>query len=83
SLPLNVACVNFATIWDGVLGPDPGYRAFGCTNTSSCVLGDRASTFGSCHDPEPYFYWIPGHPSKETHCIMVDYIEEVLTQCRV
>ncbi|KAG9307917.1 carbohydrate esterase family 16 protein [Chiua virens] len=27
--PLNVAFVNFAAIWNGVLGPDPGHRAFG------------------------------------------------------
>ncbi|KIJ64866.1 carbohydrate esterase family 16 protein [Hydnomerulius pinastri MD-312] len=83
SPPLNVAFVNFATIWDGVLGSDPGYQAFGYTNTSSCVIGDGTSTVGSCDDPEHYFYWIPGHPSKETHRIMADYIEEVLTQCRV
>ncbi|KAH0825876.1 hypothetical protein J3R83DRAFT_7746 [Lanmaoa asiatica] len=77
SPPLNVVFVNFATIWDGVLGPDPGYRAFGYTNTSACV------GTSICDDPEHYFYWIPGHPSKETHRIMADYIEEVLFQCRV
>jgi len=81
--PLNVAFVNFAAIWDGVLGPDPGYKAFGYTNTSSCVIGDGTSTVGSCDDPEHYLYWIGGHPSKETHRIMADHVEEVLRQCRV
>ncbi|KAH7914939.1 carbohydrate esterase family 16 protein [Hygrophoropsis aurantiaca] len=81
--PLNVAFANYATIWDGVLGPNPGYRAFGYTNTSSCVIGNGTSTVGSCSDPEHYFYWIPGHPSKETHRIMADYVEEVLAACRV
>ncbi|EGN93505.1 carbohydrate esterase family 16 protein [Serpula lacrymans var. lacrymans S7.3] len=81
--PLNVAFANFARIWDGVLGSDPGYQAFGYTNTSSCVIGNGTSTVGSCSDPEHYFYWIPGHPSKETHRIMADYVEEVLNQCHV
>ncbi|KAH7921926.1 carbohydrate esterase family 16 protein [Leucogyrophana mollusca] len=81
SPPLNVAFANYARIWDGVLGPDPGYQAFGYTNTSSCVIGNGTSTVGSCSDPEHYFYWIPGHPSKETHRIMADYVEEVLLAC--
>jgi len=79
---LNVAFANFARIWDGVLGPVPGYRAFGYTNTSSCITGDDG-TVGDCDDPEHYFYWIPGHPSKETMRIMADYVREVLTLCRI
>ena len=55
---LNVAFANFARIWDGVLGPDPGYEAFGYTSTDSCVTGP--TTAGSCDDPEHYFYWISG-----------------------
>lgn len=57
---LNVAFADFARIWDGVLGPDPGYKVFGYTSTDSCVIGDGTSTVGSCDDPEHYFYWIPG-----------------------
>ncbi|KAG1728810.1 hypothetical protein EDB19DRAFT_2042499 [Suillus lakei] len=76
--PLNVAFANFATIWDGVLGPDPGYKAFGYTSTGSCLIDGN-----TCDDPEHYFYWFVGHPSKQTHRIMADYVEEVLAQCRV
>jgi len=82
-LSLNVAFADFARIWDGVLGPDPGYQPFGYTSPTSCVIGDGTSTEGSCDDPEHYFYWIPGHPSKETMRIMADYVEEVITSCRV
>ena len=57
---LNVAFADFSRIWDGVLGPDPGYEAFGYTSTESCVIGDGKSTVGSCDDPEHYLYWIPG-----------------------
>jgi len=58
--PLNVAFANFATIWDGVLGPDPGYEAFGYTNTGCCIFGDGTSIIESCDDPEHYFSWITG-----------------------
>ncbi|KAF8427625.1 carbohydrate esterase family 16 protein [Boletus edulis BED1] len=75
---LNVAFANFATIWDGVLGPDPGYRAFGYVNTGPCSPGPK-----SCSDPDHYFEWFWGHPSRVTHKIMADYVWEVLDNCRV
>jgi hypothetical protein len=55
---LNVAFVDFARIWDGVLGADPGHRAFGYTSTSNCVNGP--TTVGICNDPEHHFYWFAG-----------------------
>ncbi|KIM80601.1 carbohydrate esterase family 16 protein [Piloderma croceum F 1598] len=79
---LNVAFADFARIWDGVLGDDPGYKAFGYTNSSSCLTGDQG-TVGECDDPKHYFYWIEGHPSNETMRIMADYVEEVLLLCTV
>ncbi|KAI0032535.1 carbohydrate esterase family 16 protein [Vararia minispora EC-137] len=77
--PLNVAYGDFSHIWDGVLDGPPGYKAFGYKNTSSCVQGSTLD--GECDDPTHYFYWIPGHPSKETHRIMADYVEELLFKC--
>ena len=50
-----VQCRRF---WDGVLGPDPGYKACGYTSTDSCANWPTAA--GSCDDHEHYFYWIPG-----------------------
>jgi len=60
--PLNVAYVDFFTLWNGVLGSDPGYQAFGYTNTGWCVncTWEGCSTNGMCNDPETYFEWIPG-----------------------
>ncbi|KAL4072314.1 carbohydrate esterase family 16 protein [Scleroderma citrinum] len=82
SLPLlNVAFANFATIWDGVLGPDPGYKAFGYVSTDACSPGPTTAT--ECSDPDHYFYWFYGHPSAVTHRIMADYVNEVLEWCRV
>ncbi|KAG6888312.1 hypothetical protein C0995_009249 [Termitomyces sp. Mi166 len=83
---LNVSYINFSTIWDGVLGPDPGYAAFGYVSTDSCTQctdENGCSTIGMCKDPEHYFYWIPGHPSKETNRIMADYVDEVWAKCQV
>lgn len=74
------AFVDFKYIWNGVLGASPGYAAFGYTSPGACTL-NSSTTYGACSDPEHTFYWIPGHPSKETHRIMGDYVELALEQC--
>lgn len=74
------AFVDFKYIWDGVLGTDPGYAAFGYTSSGACTL-NSSTVIGACSDPDHTFYWIPGHPSKETHRIMADYVEEAIDQC--
>ncbi|CAE6375073.1 unnamed protein product [Rhizoctonia solani] len=78
---LRFAYVDFAYLWDGVL-KTPGYQAFGYNSTGYCTPSST-STVGACADPAHTFYWINGHPSKQTHRIMTDYIEEVLALCRV
>ncbi|KAF8578145.1 carbohydrate esterase family 16 protein [Ramaria rubella] len=75
-----VAFIDFKTIWSGVLGPAPGFAAFGYTSSGACTV-NSSTTVGACSDPDHTFYWIPGHPSKETHRIMADYVEEALVQC--
>ncbi|KAJ8473056.1 hypothetical protein ONZ51_g8100 [Trametes cubensis] len=82
--PLNFAFAEFSRIWDGVLGTDPGYAAFGYVSTDACIVDctiQECTTNGMCDDPDHYFYYIPGHPSKEGHRIMADYVEEVICQC--
>ncbi|KAJ7716803.1 carbohydrate esterase family 16 protein [Mycena olivaceomarginata] len=37
---------------------------------------------GECATPLNSFYWLPGHPSKETHRIMADYVKLVLANCK-
>ncbi|KAI0365404.1 hypothetical protein BV20DRAFT_954326 [Pilatotrama ljubarskyi] len=81
---LNFAFAEFSRIWDGVLGPDPGFEAFGYVSTDACIVDcsiQECTTNGMCDDPDHYFYYIPGHPSKEGHRIMADYVEEVLGRC--
>jgi len=83
---LNVAFVEFSRIWDGVLGPIPGYEAFGYSSTDACTTCTEelgCTTVGMCSDPLHYFYWIPGHPSKEGMVIMAEYVNEVLEFCQV
>jgi len=77
------AYVNFDRIWNAVLNGPPGYQAFGYNNTGACLIGSGNSTVGMCDDPAHYFYWIPGHPSKQGHRIMADYTEEVVHWCKV
>lgn len=56
-----VAFVDFAPLWDAVLGTDPGYEAFGYTSPGACFAtnspaGPEAQI---CADPAHTFYWFP------------------------
>lgn len=44
---LNFAFVDFAPIWDGVLGTTPGYAAFGYKSDGNCTV-DFTTTVGAC-----------------------------------
>lgn len=55
---VNVAFADFSYIWNGVLGPNPGYEAFGYTSMGACV--GNTTTVGECTDPNQTFYWMPG-----------------------
>ncbi|KAF9029118.1 hypothetical protein BDZ89DRAFT_1065642 [Hymenopellis radicata] len=81
---LRFAYVDFGNIWDGVLGPTPGYDAFGFTSKGHCTdCWWNCDKYGWCRDPDHHFYWIYGHPSKNTHRVMADYVLEVLNVCQV
>ncbi|KAG6841717.1 hypothetical protein C0991_007603 [Blastosporella zonata] len=56
---INVAYVDLSTVWDGVLGSNPGYQAFGYTNPGACLVSNT-TTVGACSTPNTYFYWLPG-----------------------
>lgn len=77
---LNFAFVDFAPIWTGVLSSNPGYEAFGYTSTGACAV-NWSTTVGACSDPKHTFYWIPGHPSNETHRLMGDWAEDIASRC--
>ncbi|KAJ7678801.1 carbohydrate esterase family 16 protein, partial [Mycena rosella] len=80
---LNVAFVDFAPFWDAVLGPTPGFAALGYKNSGDCIPNaDQTNLAGECATPLNSFYWLPSHPSKETHQIMADYVELVLANCK-
>ncbi|KAF5349323.1 hypothetical protein D9758_011796 [Tetrapyrgos nigripes] len=82
--PLNVGYVDFAPIWDGVLNGNPGYQAFGYSSPDQCTSCQAdCNEFGWCKDGDHHFYWIDGHPSKQTHRIMADFVDEVLDNCKV
>ncbi|KAI0752437.1 hypothetical protein C8Q80DRAFT_1145938 [Daedaleopsis nitida] len=81
---LNVAFAAFSRIWDGVLGADPGFEVFGYVSTDACITDCSSApcqTDGMCDDPDHFFQYIPGHPSKEGMRLMADYVEEVLDRC--
>ncbi|KAJ7226672.1 carbohydrate esterase family 16 protein [Mycena pura] len=80
---LNVAFVDFAPLWDAVLGTSPGFAAFGYKTSGACIPNlSQTNLSGECSTPLNSFYWLPGHPSKETHRIMADYLKLVLANCK-
>ncbi|KAJ6603236.1 carbohydrate esterase family 16 protein [Mycena vulgaris] len=80
---LNVAFVDFAPLWDGVLGATPGFAAFGYKTSGNCIPNAQQTDLsGECATPLNSFYWLPSHPSKETHRIMADYVKLVLANCK-
>ncbi|KAF8191023.1 carbohydrate esterase family 16 protein [Mycena galopus ATCC 62051] len=79
---LNVAFVDFAPLWDAVLGTSPGFAAFGYETVGPCIPNlEQTNLTGECSTPLNTFYWLPGHPSKETHRVMADYVDFVLANC--
>ncbi|KAF8315017.1 carbohydrate esterase family 16 protein [Clavulina sp. PMI_390] len=80
------AYVDLEPLWEAVLGTSPGYAAFGYTSSGACTVSS-ATTVGECSDPAHTFYRpnlpIDRHPSKETHRIMANYVEEALTSCTI
>lgn len=48
---------------DNVLGPDPAYEAFGCTNMPSHVVGNGTSIIRSCDDGSIVFIGSQGEQS--------------------
>ncbi|KAI0658161.1 hypothetical protein C8Q70DRAFT_934458 [Cubamyces menziesii] len=60
---LNFAFAEFSRIWDGVLGADPGYAAFGYMSTDVGIIDStiqECTANGMCDDPDHYCYYIPG-----------------------
>ncbi|KAH7333651.1 hypothetical protein B0J17DRAFT_133041 [Rhizoctonia solani] len=78
---LQIGYADFGYIWDAVLNTEPGYAAFGYNSPGACAL-NSSTIIGACDDPDHTFYWIPGHPSKQTHRIMGDYVELAMKRCR-
>ncbi|KEP46283.1 GDSL-like lipase/acylhydrolase [Rhizoctonia solani 123E] len=78
---LQIGYADFGYIWNAVLKTEPGYAAFGYNSPGACAL-NSSTIVGACEDPDHTFYWIPGHPSKQTHRIMGDYVELAMKKCR-
>lgn len=79
-LRLHYVFVDFKTIWNGVLRSSPGYASFGYNSPGACTV-NSSTVQNACSDPDHTFYWIPGHPSKQTHRIMGDYAKLVVGRC--
>ncbi|KAF5345346.1 hypothetical protein D9758_008462 [Tetrapyrgos nigripes] len=77
---ISFAFADLYPIWNGVLGSNPGYEAFGFTSPGACIVDQSLND--ACDDPDHTFYWISEYPSASTHSIMAEYVEKVITQFR-
>jgi len=55
-------------------------HAFGYKSTNSCCKS-LFSTEGACTDPNHTLYYMPSHPSKETHRLIAEWVQKVLKNC--
>ncbi|KAF8994659.1 hypothetical protein BDQ17DRAFT_1412480 [Cyathus striatus] len=56
--------------------------AFGYAGNATCLISAN-TIVGGCSNPDTSVFFIPGHPSKQTHLLMSDYTAAVLDQCKV
>jgi hypothetical protein len=59
SYGVNIGFVDLSTLWNAVLGSEPGYKAFGYTSSGAC-LTNSTTMEGACKDPGHSFGWLPG-----------------------
>ncbi|KIK52422.1 hypothetical protein GYMLUDRAFT_49924 [Collybiopsis luxurians FD-317 M1] len=75
----NIAYVNLERLFD-TIAADPA--PFGFRGNATCLIS--ANTIeGGCDDPDHSVFWIPGHPSQNSHRLIYEYTMAVLEQCAV
>ncbi|KAJ3861487.1 hypothetical protein EV359DRAFT_47075 [Lentinula novae-zelandiae] len=73
----NVAFVNLERLFD-TIASDPS--AFGYRGNATCLISAN-TIVGGCDDPDHSVFWIPGHPSQNSHRLISEYTMAVLEQC--
>jgi len=75
----NIAYVNLERLFD-TIAANPS--AFGYTGNATCLISAN-TIVGGCDDPDHSVFFIPGHPSQNTHRLISEYTMAVLEQCVV
>ncbi|KAJ3848462.1 hypothetical protein EV368DRAFT_86591 [Lentinula lateritia] len=73
----NVAFVNLERLFD-TIASDPS--PFGYRGNATCLISAN-TIVGGCDDPDHSVFWIPGHPSQNSHRLISEYTMAVLEQC--
>ncbi|THU91211.1 hypothetical protein K435DRAFT_820893 [Dendrothele bispora CBS 962.96] len=75
----NFAFVNLERLFTAIANdPEP----FGYKGNATCLISAN-TIVGGCDDPDHSVFWIPGHPSQNTHELMNLYTQAVLDECQV
>ncbi|KAF5370953.1 hypothetical protein D9757_009886 [Collybiopsis confluens] len=73
----NFAFVNLERLFDMIAAnPTP----FGFKGNATCLISANTIA-GGCDDPDHSVFWIPGHPSQNTHWLIYEYTMAVLEKC--
>ncbi|KAK7462126.1 hypothetical protein VKT23_007729 [Stygiomarasmius scandens] len=74
----NFAFVNLERLFTAIAN-DPD--SFGYKGNATCLVSAN-TIVGGCDDPDHSVFWIPGHPSQNTHRLMSLYTQAVLERCQ-
>ncbi|KAF7318585.1 hypothetical protein HMN09_00369000 [Mycena chlorophos] len=76
---INFAFVNLANMF-GAIAANPA--PFGYLGNATCLVSAN-TIVGGCDDPDHSVFYIPGHPSMETHGLINQYTQTVVNECLV
>nr|GAT53441.1 predicted protein [Mycena chlorophos] len=76
---INFAFVNLANMFSAIAA-DPA--PFGYRGNATCLVSAN-TIVGGCDDPDHSVFYIPGHPSMETHGLINQYTQTVVNECLV
>ncbi|TFK37246.1 hypothetical protein BDQ12DRAFT_753316 [Crucibulum laeve] len=75
----NFAFVNLERLFTAIQN-NPS--SFGYSGNPTCLVSSSTSV-GGCSSPDTSVFWIPGHPSSNTHRLISEYSIAVVNDCLV
>ncbi|EIN07776.1 hypothetical protein PUNSTDRAFT_144314 [Punctularia strigosozonata HHB-11173 SS5] len=78
---VNFAWADLGRLFASITASNSSMTEFGYKGMT-CLLSQN-TTVGGCDDPAHYVYWIPSHPSYQTHELINQYTLAAINECIV